>query len=158
MKSTVLSKTRLFSTKISLYCFVNLYNPFISYISSCRFLSFYTWWGFNVLGSRLRRLSIWLSFLFRFRSLLKRTLLDRVAVFLQLGDCGGTGLLGPVLGTLRSEHMNYRYWYVITLKSTTHRLLLLDLKDKQSIFNRKVFLFEDSLKKLIFKKMDLVVL
>ena len=32
-----------------------------------------------------------------------------------------------------------------------------DLKDKQSILNRKVFLFEDSLKKLIFKKMDRVV-
>jgi len=36
-------------------------------------------------------------------------------------------------------------------------LLLIDLKDKQSFKNTKVFLFEDSFTKLLFKKMDRVV-
>jgi len=50
------------------------------------------------------------------------------------------------------------------MRSINHNLynlfqdfIYIDLKDKQSISNRKVFLFEDSLKKLIFKKMDRVV-
>ena len=35
--------------------------------------------------------------------------------------------------------------------------LFIDLKDNQSFRNTKVFLFEDSLTKLLFKKMDRVV-
>ena len=50
------------------------------------------------------------------------------------------------------------------MRSINHNLynlfqdfIYIDLKDKQSFINTKVFLFEDSLMKLLLKKMDLVV-